>query len=132
MNNKETSKCCEKCHIKDCNHDPYYCNASIKEYCNALIHETKGEGNVTPKWQIEAKYRGILQVVLAANDWESKYPLLEKMIDGLLLHREEELVGAVERLRIKGTEGFSSSWHRENAVGYNQAIDDLLTLIKNK
>ena len=38
---------------------------------------------LTPKWIIDAKYKSVLQIVLAENDWEYKYPLLEKVIDNL-------------------------------------------------
>ena len=38
----------------------------------------------TPKWIIRAKYHSVLQIVLDAHNWEDKYPLLEKVIDGLL------------------------------------------------
>lgn len=40
----------------------------------------------TPEWVTKARYRAVLQVVLAANDWEYKYPLLEKIIDGLIIN----------------------------------------------
>ena len=39
---------------------------------------------VTPEWIIKAKYNSVLQIVLDAHDWEQKYPLLERIIDGLI------------------------------------------------
>jgi len=41
----------------------------------------------TPEWIIRAKYKSVLQIVLDNHDWENKYPLLEKIIDGICEQR---------------------------------------------
>ena len=40
---------------------------------------------LTPEWIIKAKYNSVLQVILDPHEWEQKYPLLEKIIDGLII-----------------------------------------------
>lgn len=72
--------------------------------------QQKTEWEMTPRWVIEAKYRGVLQIIQAQNDWESKYPLLEKMIDSLLSQSNkntleeavERIEKMIERERIEG------------------------------
>jgi len=73
------------------------------------------EAQPTPEWVLKAKYKSILQVVLATNKWDSKYPLLENIIDGLLeeANKSHKEAMAAEGIRIR----------EEEANEYNKIID---------
>ena len=76
--------------------------------CGREAQPLEEEWETTPRWIIEAKYHAVLQLVLASNAWESKYPTLEKVIDGLLSSQREELVGKLAGW-IDGNIGSSST-----------------------
>lgn len=91
---------------------------------------------VTPEWITKAKYISILQIVRAQNDWSQKYPLLEKIVDGLLETQRAEIIEKVERMRkliphdryIPETE--SEAYNIAGRSGYNQALSDIISFLK--
>ncbi|OGK35110.1 hypothetical protein A3F59_02650 [Candidatus Roizmanbacteria bacterium RIFCSPHIGHO2_12_FULL_38_13] len=52
---------------------------------NGMKEITLKDLELTPEWIIKAKYNSVLQVILDPHEWEQKYPLLEKIIDGLII-----------------------------------------------
>jgi hypothetical protein len=51
---------------------------------------------ITPKWILAAKYRSVVQIILDGHEWDTKYPLLEKIIDGIYRTDIQNLIQRVE------------------------------------
>ena len=60
----------------------------------------------TPKWIIEAKNNPVLDIVLDNHDWEQKYGLLEKIIEGqknqALQEQRDMIMGCLPEIEDDG------------------------------
>jgi hypothetical protein len=88
-------ECCSNCADYAFEGDRACSNAA----CPCHAPHTPESWEPTPEWQMRAKYRAVLQLVLAGNDWSDKYPTLEKVIDGLLASQRSSLKASIEGMR---------------------------------
>lgn len=119
----KSSQCCEKCWA--------HCDSNLHKQCNGTCkcHEAKGEES----WEKEFDKKFLHNSswpdcpdVLNTEDPEA----IKQFISQTLLHREEELVKAIEDLEFYGRAG--DERHEWAARAWFKCKEAIITIIKNK
>lgn len=114
MTTPNQERCCECEDYKELRPGSVHKIAADNCHFNHMDTQNHSTMEGSPLWAYDPKYRSIWQIVLAANEWNAKYPLLEAVIDQLLAKERES---AERRGRLEVVE-----FIREIASSYESPI----------
>lgn len=128
---KPQGACCLSFHQK---HPEQACTCKCHQSTGA-VEQMGGAGTtVTPIEENPLEWEKEINKYLEANVADEKFNIpwlkahLNKIIPALLSSERERCAGVVEGMKVD--EDFNSSWHRENAHGYNEALTDAADKIR--